>query len=304
MVEASAAPEPIREADYGTIFTAVDTGASHAQRHYVRLIRLSIIITTVTGMLNALAAEVFNHQPALLLISAALIVLGIALDTYTVSERHDRRWYNSRFVAESIRSLVWKYMMGVPPFVGDEHQASEMLLNGMNVLLEGVEDVRTIATERSPYSAPISARMKQVRALHLPARRDLYLANRLVDQLEWYERKAALNARMADRWSLIGLASRAATLLVAIAGLVFHAGLAALVISAISTMTVAFTAWSKVGRYQDLARTYNVTARRLAAARPHLEYADDGPRLTAAVNEIEGILTNEVDTWATSRKNA
>lgn len=107
--------------------------------------------------------------------------------------------------------------------------------------------------------------MREVRALPLAQRKQIYESGRVEDQQKWYQAKAEWNKRHANRWTLVMLA-------IEIGGVIFG------ILKAVGTIEgdlLTFccvilgmiTAWMQTKQYRTLAAAYTITALELASVR-------------------------------------
>jgi len=68
------------------------------------------------AILDAIAGELDSYKTFLAITGAVLFFISLALSVYVKSAKLECTWYDGRAVAESVKSLSWRYMMGADPF--------------------------------------------------------------------------------------------------------------------------------------------------------------------------------------------
>lgn len=220
-----------------------------------------------------------------------------AAEVYLLKEQPDKRWYDARATAESVKTLAWRYAVGGGPFyVGVE--ADNLFADRLEEVLE--EMPTSAVTPAQAVGPQVTKGMRDVRKLPLPDRRDTYVRGRLEDQATWYSEKAADNERMANDWAV-------ALIVIEIAG----AGLALLKVTGVVAVDVlgltgalvaAGAAWVSIKQYRTLARAYSVAAHELGivAIRAGRNMGEDA--WAAFVDDAEEAISREHTLWRASHK--
>lgn len=141
--------------------------------------------------------------------------------------------------------------------------------------------------------------MRRVRALPLDERRQVYMALRVQDQIDWYQGKSNRSMLAARVWFRVGFAARGLALISAFVYVVLPSGFQ--LTEAFVAVATAVTAWTQLGRYEELSQSYGIAAHELSEiARRVLAAADEG-RFGEEVIGAEGSISRERKTWAAKR---
>lgn len=119
LIDAQSSP-PEYPAHYG----AADRVSGKAQRLFLRLtkLRLSALLIVAASPVLGFAGTWATLVPAAALVVALAVQLGL------LQLRPESNWYLGRAVAESIKTLSWRYRMKVPPFDrGDDDSRTTLL---------------------------------------------------------------------------------------------------------------------------------------------------------------------------------
>lgn len=216
-----------------------------------------------------------------------LIILGI---------KPERIWYEGRAVAESIKTLAWRYAVCADPFPKrmTSPKAESEFRRRISSITNQVSD--RIIFENS--ESVISSGMNSLRKLSYTERRDAYIKGRTLEQRQWYSQKARINQQRATAsWILLTFVEVAAIILAA--GQVFgkwnidFAGLMAAIIS-------AGTAWVAVKQFSPLASAYSVATKELGIQASKLKTINEADWAVIAADAEEAI-SREHTTWLASR---
>jgi hypothetical protein len=128
---------------------------------------------------------------------AAVAFLGaVGCELWILATHPERRWYDGRALAESAKTLAWRYAVGADPYPVTSAEADEQLLEQLRSLSRDAPE-----TGIEPDSRPaVSDAMAALRRSTLLERKKVYLQHRIGDQREWYSGKSRQNGRRPRRW--------------------------------------------------------------------------------------------------------
>jgi hypothetical protein len=219
--------------------------------------------------------------------------LCLALATYFAKElldtQHQDRWTRARTAAEVYKSEAFKYAMLAPPYdTGDRGSAFSARMAAVESLTKGLVPLPLIAKDEEVPGQTWST--------------DEYLRQRLVDQIEWYRRRAADHVRTLRKGRAITLVlGGLAVLLSAITGATAQDGTYwAALLGVVTTAGGAIGAHVQAGQYQALAVKYSETADALERCRVRFATSprEVHPQLVA---DAEAIMQTENAGWLVER---
>jgi hypothetical protein len=216
---------------------------------------------------------------------AAAIALGAFLSRQAQADDRERVWTRCRSAAESLKSGIFLYRAAAPPFDGADRVAqigalTEKVLKEM----EGIERRAAVASQTPPALGPLTV--------------DQYIAERVQEQVAWYERRAREHQTAADRFRLATTVLGAISALLALASTVTALSAWAPVVA---TATASITAQLKNRRLQTLTAMYDSTALRLRLLLG--EWAEsrkadtDSAERNAFIRRCEETMANENGAW-------
>jgi hypothetical protein len=290
----------LTDADLPPLFRAADQSSLEAQRWFLNATKVRLM-----GLIGAAFFGLFvwtwGQSPVDWAGVLAALCFGIALvvEGYLLKSKPERTWYDGRAVAESMKTLTWRYAMGADPF-NIEHaaaEADELFVRQLGDVLGVVKDL-----DLAPDAAvgeQITAAMRAVRAASLQDRKAIYAEHRVDEQQSWYSRKAKWNRSRANRWALGMLAIEVL-------------GIGAGILKAIGTIhgdllgfggaiAAAMTAWLQTKQHRSLAAAYTVTALELASVRSRIRHQESEGNWAAFVSDAEDAFSREHTLWKASR---
>jgi len=287
--------------DYPPLYVASDQSAVRFEHNYFRLLQTALILFLGASLVSILTAfsAIGYHRPlaiiAAILISAAFVVLWCMRKF-----RLERKWFQYRAVAESLKTATWRYMMQAPPFdsAGDKEDIDQEFMTTLRAIQ--LDRLPAEAQRHEAQGCQITEFMRTVHKLSLEQKKDWYLHDRLDDQERWYKGKSAANRQSSNRWSSIILATQG----LAIALAVLRVGYPQMPLSTVSflmTGASSMLAWTQARRHEDLAEPYAVAAQELKELRALSGSVRDLESLHRFVSDVEETISREHTKWLARR---
>jgi len=292
----------VRLEDYPATFQAADAASAAAQARHFALVLVNLGAAFLAACCVALSSAWpqpwggrFGYAAALLLI-VAVGVLWVSR-----ARRDDQAWFDSRAIAESIKSSAWRFMMRAKPFIN---------LDGTAAALAFADQVRQIRAARPGVEAlvnkyldvaqpDVTPFMITTRECALQERKSLYLEQRLLDQRQWYQRQSLKNEGSKNLYFWVVVALQLGAVGVAIAQ---WRPLGVGVVGLAVTLTASITAWTQARRHDDLAQSYALAVQELGEIRARIEMGVTEDSFSESVVESEAAISREHTMWMVRRK--
>jgi hypothetical protein len=289
----------VNSSDYPALYRAAEDASQGGQNTYKRLVQADLSLVVLGALLGALAFLVPTAYAAAFAAVAAIVLLGSVVAKYVNKQRSDdKEWFDGRAVAESAKTLTWRYMMRLEPFENDDTSDRKF-----------IEELEAIRRDRSSLhyrvgdlsgAEQITARMREVRKLPVEERRDLYVEERLEDQANWYAGKSEDNRRLASRLYWAALVAQFVALALAVWRVaVPFAGLS--LVGPLLALAAAFTAWTQLGRNDELRQSYAMANQELLSIKALAETVNSEAALAKIVSDGEGAISREHTMWIAKR---
>lgn len=278
------------------LFRVADRRAVVAQKRHVRvtLTQLSMLWIAV---LAGVSTQVTGNASFGFAGVGAYIVL-VFVRVYGRISHHEAIWYENRQLAESLRSLVWRYAMGGAPFgkeesrdVDDEYtERVTHLLDDMKhaPVPEGPTDVQLITDE-----------MRRSRELPLAERKKIYGDERVLAQLQWYVARARRDGYRSARLDVLFLTASAAAVFFGL--LQAFAVLNVNLLGLFGVVGATFYTWQSQRRYGQQASTYAAAANQLTLVHTALGRTRSESEWADFVETAESGIGREHTSWRVAR---
>lgn len=290
----------LADSDLPGLFEAADAASLQGQRQYVKAVRFRLVLAVLAAATGAVSWKVGVRGIDLAAFGTALALIAITVTELNLrSVRPADQWYDGRALAESAKSLAWRYSVGGIPFaMKDDDSAKRRFIEQMARLLDEAPN-----TSIKPSQRPVvTEHMTALRASDFHTRKRAYLQSRIADQQQWYSGKARLNERLANRWRAVLLVVEVVGIAAAIAKAVGYVNLD--LAGIVAALIAAGTAWMGVKQFSTLARAYTFAANELTIVRERLELVADETSWAAEVADSEEAVSREHTMWRASRSRA
>jgi hypothetical protein len=294
-------PIGFREDDYPVLYRAADAASRRARMAHTRLVGAELLLLVGAAVIGAgqllLPGASNGWQralPAVLLVAALIAKLANRL------QRFDEHWFDGRAVAETVKSATWRFVMGVRPYDAQGTHPDVILGEALREALAARPALAAhLHRRRTGERQVVTERMRQIRNCSPQERRDFYLVARVDDQEAWYAGKSQANARSATVWFWVSLLfeglALAAAIMVAVTSFTVD------LVGPLAAITAAATAWTQLGRHDELAKSYGLAAHELMVLHSRLEVAETEEAFRQGVEETESAISREHTMWMAKR---
>lgn len=281
----------MQEQDFPALYRSADDLSSKSQRHFFRALRAHLVALVAAAILSIVSIPHWSVAAAQLL--ALLGALGCSI--YLFAVRPDRLWYAGRAVAESIKTITWRYVCRAEPFQRDDARARNDFRQTLRQIVEQNREVCQSLTQLLD-GLQFTPMMEQMRAKPLEMRRATYADSRIKDQLTWYAKKAAFNRRMSQffLWALIVVNSIAVVCAVLRMAYIDQPFWPTDVLVAIAASVLS---WMQAKRFSELAASYALAAHEISFIFEQSLTPDTPEKFSLFVGDAENAFSREHTQW-------
>jgi hypothetical protein len=300
----------ITENDLPALFNAADRAAIEAKKNYLKLTISDLSLLVLGTFLLSIELHV-NVEKFIAGFAAVACFIGSFVSTIMILKaQHEKIWYGARAVAETIKSLSWKYMTCSEPFTAklSSLETDEEFISKLTKIISERRELFGAFNGAYGIESEITDMMRKVRNLDLEKRKQTYLEQRVNDQRKWYGHKAKQNKRHASRWFFAVLIAQSLAVLFTLLSMPWP-GLKFLPLKinlahVFSSAAIAFLAWIQVKQHQELAQSYGVAAYELGLIAEQISYIKTDEELCKFVSESENAISREHTMWIARRERA
>jgi len=290
--------ERVPDADMPQLFQAANEASLAGQGAYIDVTRWRLVLLAGAATAGVTSWRVGRGDVDLLgLVSMLSFITAVVLEGWLWKERPDKAWYDGRAVAESAKTLAWKFAVAGGPFPSDVplDAAKRMLLD----LLEGVRDQFGELELHPNPASQISSWMVHQRLAPFADRKQQYIVGRIREQKSWYAEKARSNKRRSKQWRFITVGLELAGAVASLAQALLDMGI--LLDPAMAALGGAAVAWVNTKQHDALGRAYSAAVADLSTAEERLELVRGEADWASEVDDAEEAISREHTVWLASR---
>lgn len=285
---------------YPGLYQAADTASISAQKKYTTSIFFYLMLLVFSATIDL----VIMNSVVMAFIATVALLSTLSISILLVLKRFDKLWYNGRAVAESVKTLTWRYIMKALPFDNkDETLARHFFLQNLRVLLKQHQELGHIFGPSAARQDSISPRMAEIRNMSLPDRKSIYLSFRVDDQRDWYSKKAIQNKNYALLWFFIMCVAQALAILCLLIRITEptwnYLPTSVFIVIAGSALT-----WMQTKRYQELSTAYSLAAHEICLLRQDIDGISNESQFSTFVNDSETAFSREHTQWQARKEHS
>jgi len=197
----------LKETEFPCYYIDSDIASKKAQNIYKGFTWVSLSCMLLTTILVSLSSSVARYIPWFEKTNGIILFLSGLISIYLVISKPEKGWYLGRAIAESIKTLSWRYMMHASPFEsGDNNEDVKQFAERISDINKQANKDKFIPKPNKNHSDVITPKMGEVNNLNFDERKSFYLKNRIADQIKWYGDKSELNRKKGNiySWLMVG----------------------------------------------------------------------------------------------------
>lgn len=286
--------QPVLRVEYPAIFRAADDASNRAQASLLLAYRVNSDLLVLAAI-----AALFGGTRTLAIGSAVLFLASLGAHILSEFQNLQKRWYQARALAESVKTSTWRFMMGAEPFSGNSTDFAQFraLLSELLVQNEGIGG--DLSGDWASHDQ-ITAAMSEAHSAPFEAKRVLYLSERIDEQRDWYGRKARENQNSSKRYFRMTCVAYGAAVLLLLVRIASPAT-EWLPIEALAVVASSTIGWKQLRRFNDLSSAYSLTAHEVGIIRSRYTDVLDAKSLSEFVSDSENAFSREHTQWAARR---
>lgn len=294
----------IKRTDLPALYHTATLESGKAQKWLLRLTKLNIFFLTLGATLSAInigiGGIVDNNQKFIIAYGSTTMLVLSTIITFAVEQmRYERKWYDGRAIAESIKTLAWRFMMNAEPYKS-EGKPEERFRNDLYAILKDKKSFAELLGGETSTDQQITDVMGKIRKADLNARRQIYLLSRIQNQKKWYSQKSKENRDngTAFFWILIVIqvfAISSSILIQRVPDFIFNST------AVLTTLAAGLLAWVQIKQYKILAESYGLATHELGIIESKISEIKSNNEFSAFVLEAETAISREHTMWLARR---
>lgn len=298
----------MHRAGFPALYRYADAASENKQRRFLLLVGIEYGLLILAAILSMSYVEKLFigdysvDRSFFYIVYAAVFIISIVVLLRRAVLQPHRKWYECRALAESVKTLTWRYMMRAEPFsnASETELPREAFRKQLHQLFSVDPAMARIISYDWSADDQITKEMDDVRALTLEQRKARYGVERIYDQQQWYANKAKYNRQHANIWVWIGLACYVVAVGLVL-GRIFAVPGSLLdrvwPIEPVIVLASSFIGWTQIKKFDELGAAYTLTAREVGLIGGKLDRVRTETELSDFVNEAEQAFSREHTMW-------
>lgn len=287
----------MQNSDFPGLYQSSDTLSGDAQKYF-----FSALFGNLLLLVLAAVASVINYPHWIAAVIQVMLLLGaLASSVLLAWKRPERSWYSGRAVAESIKTMTWRYVSRAEPFDKDDDESRLLMIGRLKDVVQQNPGVSNQLISHA--SAPqVTDTMTRLRSEDFLQRRDTYINYRINDQLDWYNRKAKFNSTAA-RWFFVGLISANGIAVLCAASKIANLEFQYFPTDVFIAVAASILTWMQAKRFTELSASYTLTANEITLIREEAFGLTTEEELSKFVGDAENAFSREHTQWEARKDN-
>lgn len=289
----------ISENELPGLYQSAGEASADSQKNHYRMLGgyLSILI------LASIVSTYFSSTTVGAIIAALCFLASLGLLIAQKLCQQDVLWYNSRAVAESIKTRAWRWMMCADPYVHSIHihDAKKMFIDDLKDILQKNIRVASLLPASTINSQPISSKMEQVRSLSVSERLEIYNRERIEDQATWYSVKAKYNRSKSKMWFSISVVLHISAIILLL--IKISSPKDVFPIEIIAAVASCAMSWLQAKKHSELSASYSLTSHEIVLIKGECASILDEDALSNHIMNCESAFSREHTQWIARKNN-
>lgn len=294
--------QSIRQDDLPFLYRSADRAAIDAQFEYLTCVRATLILLILGAVGNIASLNDEGIRGILVWSSAVALLVSVVLSFVIRVRKRDQIWFAARALAESVKTLSWRYMTGAEPyaFSQERRQVDAKFTDDLGRIIRTEREVFGSMPPADSSGSQITAAMTNLREARFEEQLETYIRDRIANQQKWYAEAARSNAKNAA-WYF--WATVAAQLLAVVFAFRYASDITAKFHPApfFAAVATALIAWVQVRRHDELAKAYSLASHELSALLAKAETISNRLELADFVQDAENAISREHTMWLARR---
>lgn len=206
----------MNDLDYPSIYRTADELSLKSQNKFFTFLFGNLFFLILAAGISVINSSYIYFA----LIQVVSLFLSLGCSVYLFAVRPDRDWYSARAIAESVKTITWRYISKAEPFNRIDIDDRERFIASLKQIVDQNKEIsKKLIGGQSAIQ--ITKEMIRLRSQNLTDRLGFYVSNRVIQQCDWYAKKANDNNHMAGKYFWLLIAVNTLAIIFAVAKIMF-----------------------------------------------------------------------------------
>lgn len=293
----------IKENEFPNYFIAGDNASLKAQKTYITYVRWDLILMSFSALLAIYNFNSIETKKWIYIISGIILMGAFIISLVIKNKKYEDIWYRGRALAESVKTLTWRYMTKSEYFEInlDDETAQKRFIERIKEIKDEFKDIHGSLKAEDLKKDIITTKMNQVRNLDLESRKTFYLRNRIENQINWYTSKADTNKTKYENWFWAVIVVQFLAI-ISIFFLVLYPECNFNFVGLFTTLSACFFSWLQLKKYQENKEAYNTAMSELNLIKTEAQFVNTEDKFAKFVLDSENAMSREHTVWLAQKR--
>lgn len=289
--------------DYPNYFQASDRLSIDSQKRYLNIIRIDLLAMVFAALLAIYSFQTTDYKLFIHILTGLALLLGLILTIILKSKKYEDVWYQGRALAESCKTISWRFSMCSEYFESDisAEEVKERFINRIREIANEFSNLSSSLDSKILNKEIITDKMLELRGLSVREKKDYYITNRIENQKEWYAEKAEWNKGKSEFWFWVIIASQALAI-ISIVFLIKNPNNNWNLVGLLTTIASSAISWLQIKQHQELKQAYTTAAEELNFIKELSYKVTNDEQLSEFILDSENAISREHTLWIAQRR--
>ncbi|MBP3944559.1 DUF4231 domain-containing protein [Sphingobacteriaceae bacterium WQ 2009] len=289
--------------NYPNYYIAGDDASLKAQSRYVRFVKFDLLLMVFSALICIYNYQTEDSKLIVYILSGVMLLFALFISIILKFKKYEDVWYRGRALAESCKTLTWRFIMCSEYFESglSGAEADNRFIGRIREINDEFNDLTGVLVASKLALPVITGEMNRIRSLSLEDRKAFYLNKRITNQIEWYSSKADSNKSKYENWFWMVIASQLLALL-SIGYLVACPTSNFNMVGLFSTISASGFSWLQLKKYQENKEAYTTATSELNLIKEEANRYNTDTEFAKYVLDSENAMSREHTMWLAQKR--
>ena len=289
--------------DFPNYYQAADSISVKSQKAYLNIIRTDLIAMIIAALLAIYSFQDVSQKFWVYSFTGLFLLIGLILTIVLKSKKYEDIWYQGRALAESSKTLTWRFVTCAEYFEQSLgiNSAKEKFIERIREVANEFKDLSKSMDSKILNQEIITPKMVELRDLSMDERKSYYIKNRIEDQQDWYSKKAEWNKDRYNFWFWVIIASQFFAL-ISVVVLINNPESNWNVVGLLTTIASSAISWLQIKQHQEQKQAYTTASEELNFIKELSYNVNSEEELSKFILDSENAISREHTLWLAQRR--
>ena len=284
--------------DFPGIYKEANDISIKTQKDYLLILKIFLTLLLISAVIFSYFSNIWEIR----LVNAILSLILLTLSFVFYFFNFQGAWYSARAVAESIKTICWRYATRADPYNCNDDEARDHLIETIKHIVDMNLEFKKHLSAKYSSLEQLPETMAQIRSLSQAERLEYYFVNRVIEQRDWYGNKSKENnTKAVTFYAVLILISLLLSVLLFID--LDKSNTIKYPIDILLSLISIFFTWVQTRKYRELDKSYALAAYEIGFIASQKHKINTEEKLSTYVMNSENAFSREHTQWLARKDN-